>query len=90
MTSLSFTQNDDGKYVASFQSSGSPIAVQLKRVAKGALTFYSSIGSMPTIPMKGYSKLSAGEDFIVTINVPSGVKITIESDVQVTSGGYEG
>lgn len=89
MTNLTFTQNADGFYEASFNATGEPQAVQMVRTTADAVTVFANVGTLAKTPVQGFSKYETGSNCIFTVNFPSGVKVTIVSNSQVTSAGYE-
>lgn len=90
MTNLFFTKDSKGIYKTSFDSAGEKITLQLSRVDSGFINFYANIGTMKPMSIASYGKSSAGKNFLIVINVPSGVTVTVESETEVLSGGFEG
>lgn len=89
MVNLTFKKNASNRYVASFVSTGEPTAVQVQRKEAGDLIVYANVGTMPKVVLQGLSRFYAGRDWLRTINVPANVTVTIESETEVTTGGYE-
>lgn len=81
-TNLEFSTKGGTKEYAEF-SPTVPTTVQINRDSKGGLTVCANIDDMP--PVTIFSNNGIYEDFIFQVDVPAGVKITIESTAHVIS-----
>lgn len=85
---LTFRKNESDKWESVIESEGKPIAVEINRDKHGSLLFYGSLTGMEKVLLENYGPY-ADKHQIVEIDVPSGVTITIESGVEVTSAKAE-
>lgn len=81
-TDLEFKKSGD-EYKATFTSAGVQ-AMQLERKTGGRLKIYAYIDGMTPIPI--YSAATAGQFVLINVLVPSGMKVDVHSDAEVTTG----
>lgn len=83
-TDLSFSKNSGNRWQASFVSEGA-VTVQMQRKDVGAVNIYANLDGMTAKYIGGYGNYNGGNNVIFTVDVPSGVTITIESYSEVVS-----
>lgn len=81
-TDLSFSKNEENKYVASFVSEG-PVTIQVKRQEAGSLNIYANIDGMDAIYVGGYGPYNGSANLIFNVDVPAGVNVSVESFTEV-------
>lgn len=81
-TDLSFSKNEENKYVASFASEG-PVTIQVKRQEAGSLNIYANIDGMDAIYIGGYGPYNGSANLIFNVDVPAGVNVSVESFTEV-------
>lgn len=81
-TDLSFSKNEENKYVASFASEG-PVTIQVKRQEAGSLNIYANIDGMDAIYVGGYGLYNGSANLIFNVDVPAGVNVSVESFTEV-------
>lgn len=83
-TSLEFSKNALNRYEASFESEGA-VVIQMKRAGNGYLNVYANLDGMDKKYIGGLNDYNGADNLIFTVDVPSGVTVTIESPVEVES-----
>lgn len=78
-TDIKFNKAGSLRYVAEL-TPDTPTVVQVKRLDKGYFTVYGSIGDMGPVSVFNTTIL---QNLIFQIDVPAGVKITMESETEV-------
>lgn len=86
-TELSFTQDSQGRWTASFASSGERVAIEVNRTAEGPFTVSASIGGLRPKPVMD---LSRDADLLFEIDLPAGVTVSLTSLTEVTAGQVTG
>lgn len=85
-TELTFTQQTDGTYLSSFDTTGVKTIVQLNREARGTLLVYVTLDSSEDSVL--YKNLPSTKDCVFEIDLPSGIGVSISSATDVTYGAY--
>lgn len=85
-TELTFTQQDNGTYLSSFDTTGVKTIVQLNRKAGGTLLVYVTLDSSEDSVL--YKNLPSTKDCVFEIDLPSGIEVSIFSETDVTYGAY--
>lgn len=86
-TELSFTQDSQGRWTASFASSGERVAIEVNRTADGPLTVSASIGRLRPKPIMEFNR---DADLLFEIDLPAGVTVALTSFTEVTAGQVTG
>ena len=81
-TDLTFSKFGN-EYKATFTSTGQQV-MQLARKAGGGLKIYAYIDGMTPVPI--HASAMAGQFILINILVPSGIKVDVHSDAEVTTG----
>lgn len=79
---LKFEKNETGKWEASIESEGVPMAIEINREKAGSLLIYGNLEGLEKVVLENYGP-SAEKHHLVEVDVPAGVKITIESYTEV-------
>lgn len=79
-TTLNFIEKD-GTWQASYISSGLCV-VELEREEGGVVSVLANIQGMRAVPVGQYQN-GYGADAIISVNVPSGIEVTIKSGSEV-------
>lgn len=79
---LSFEKNSQGKWEASIESQGEPMAIEINREKGGSLLIYGNLEGMEKVVLEHYGP-NAEKHHLVEVDVPAGVTITIESYTEV-------
>ena len=84
VTELTFTQQSDGTYTSSFDSTGTKTAIQLNRAANEPLLIYVSADSGSHSVL--YKNAGNNKENLVEIDLPAGLEVEIVSHCDVNYG----
>lgn len=88
-TTLTFKQNEQGCYEASYTSTGDRVAVEVNRTTSGTLIVYGNITGMNKTMLHNFGPGTFKDQFF-EIDVPADVEITIVSFTEVTDAKIVG
>lgn len=81
---LQFSKNSENRYETSFTSEGA-VTIQMERSDSGFINVYANLDGMQKKYIGGYGNYYGGKNEIFTVDVPSGITVTIESSSEVVS-----
>jgi hypothetical protein len=83
-TDLQFSKNSENRYEAQFVSEGA-VTIQMERSGSGYINVYANLDGMDKKFIGGYGSYNGGSNEVFTVDVPSGITVTIESLQEVVS-----